>query len=623
MKGIETYDFAGYATRNDMKCSDGRIIRKNAFASMDGKTVPLVWNHNHDDPDDVLGHALLKNRDDGVYAYCKFNDSDRANTVKELVKHGDITSLSIFANGLKQTSNKDVLHGIIREVSVVLAGANPGALIDTVGFAHSDNGDEYEEAIIYTGDELADMEYMQHSDQSDEDKNNKDTQDGGKKEMEDDKTVQEVLDTLNEDQKIAVAALLDAITETVEENQNGGTQMKHNAFDNEYDTTEQDGVLSHSAMCEIINTAKKERGSFKNALEDYMNENGIELAHAASDVGGFVQTSETGNVTELFPEYKDVRPGAPELIYYDQTWVDVVLNGVHKSPISRIRTRHNDIRQIEALRAAGYKKGARKHLNGNFKLATRTTDPQTIYVKNALHKDDINDITDFDYVDYLYNIDKMLLNEELATAIVFGDGRDDGDADKIEETHIRPIYLDDDLYTIHKTINMDTALASLQGTDTSQYFGDNYVFAEAVIEAALTARETYKGSGRLTALMEQHTVNRMLLARDRNGRRIYSTINELTAALNVDKIVTVETMSDKRRTANNKTYRPLIIMMNFSDYSVGSTKGGQVTHFTQFDIDFNQEKSLIETRCSGANTRVYSAIAIEEEVTVPSNGSGD
>ena len=324
------------------------------------------------------------------------------------------------------------------------------------------------------------------------------------------------------------------------------------------------------------------------------------------------------SVDTLFPEYKEVRPGAPELITNDQGWVSVVMNKVHKSPISRIRTSQVDIRNIDALRAKGYKKGSKKDIVGNFNLVRRTTDPQTVYVKNALHRDDIIDIVDFDYVQYLYNIDRMMLNEELATAIMLGDGREDGDENKIAPEHIRPIWLDDDLYTLHVDLDIEGAKAELQGTNTGANFGENYILAEAMINTVLYAREKYKGTGTPDYFCTPHMLNVMLLARDMNGRRIYSSKAELASALNVANIYTAEQFEGKTRTtSDSKTKKLHGIICNLADYSLGATKGGEITHFTQFDIDFNQEKSLLETRCSGALTRVYSAIAIEEDVTSP------
>lgn len=388
--------------------------------------------------------------------------------------------------------------------------------------------------------------------------------------------------------------------------------MKHNVFDN--DQRIQNTVLSHADQEVIIGLAKSSQvGSLQAALEIYAADNDLTLQHDATS-GGFAQSGD-GNVTLLFPEYKDVRPGAPELITNDQGWISIVMKKVHKSPISRIRTSQVDIRKIDALRAKGYEKGKEKKQAGNFKLVRRTTDPQTVYVKNALHRDDIVDITDFDYVQYLYGIDKMMLDEELATAIMLGDGRDEGDPDKISPEHIRPIWLDDDLYTLHVDLDTEAARKELQGTNTGANFGLNYILAEALINTVLYARENYKGSGTPDFFCTPHMLNVMLLARDMNGRRIYSSKAELASGLNVGEIVTAEQFEGKTRTtSDNKTKKLLGIIANLADYSLGSTKGGEVTHFTQFDIDFNQEKSLLETRCSGALTRVYSAIAIEEPV---------
>lgn len=605
-------DFSGWATRNDLLCTDGRTIRKDAFKAQDGQVVPLVWNHNHNDPNNILGHAQLENRDEGVYAYCTFNDSESGKTAKELVKHGDISSLSIFANQLKQ-SGGDVLHGVIREVSLVLAGANSGAFIDSV-MAHGDGSEEVgivlgydENVMLYHADEeeLEDKEETPKKPEKTEPENA------------DGETVSEIFNTLTDKQKNIVYAMMADLsqkeTEVEDDKSKEGDdeEMKHNVF--EQDRTEEKNVLTHADQEFIVQLAKTNNvGSFQTAMRIYEEENGLQ--HDAVS-GGFVQTGE-GNVTNLFPEYQEVRPGAPELITNDQGWVTSVMNKVHKSPISRIRTSQVDIRNIDALRAKGYVKGKQKAQAGNFKLVRRTTDPQTVYVKNALHRDDIIDITDFDYVQYLYYIDRMMLNEELAMAIVLGDGREDGDADKIDPSHIRPIWLDDDLYTLHTDLDVDAAKKELQGTNTGANFGENYIMAEAMINAVLYARENYKGTGTPDMYITPHMLNVMLLARDLNGRRIYDSKAELASAFNVGEIHTAEQFEGKTRTAaGSKKKKLLAIIANLADYSLGATKGGQVTHFTQFDIDFNQEKSLLETRCSGALTRVYSAIAIEEDVT--------
>lgn len=640
------YDFSGWVTRNNIECSDGRTIMKDAFKHNDGQKVPLVWNHQHNSPDNVLGHVMLENREEGVYGYGKFNDTEAGLNTKALVQNGDIDRLSIYANKLKSQANK-VFHGCIREVSLVLAGANPGAYIDSV-VMHGEDAEGEEEGVVYT-DEPIDVS-IEHADKDEksedsaDSENKKDKEEEGK-EMEEKKTIKEVFETMNDEQKNAVYAIVDKALahnsdaedskeedskeednkeedntedtkeeENKENNDKGEDNMKHNVFDN--DNVKKD-VLSHSDEEAILNMAKNSQcGTFQNALAAYAEEN--ELSHAdVAAVGGFSQTAnEAGySVETLFPEHKEVRPGAPELITNDQGWIDVVMNKVHKSPISRIRTSQVDIRNIDSLRAKGYKKGKEKALAGNFNLIRRTTDPQTIYVKNALHRDDIIDITDFDYVKYLYNIDKMNLREELAMAIMLGDGREDGDEAKIFPDHIRPIWTDDELYTLHVDLDVAKARQELQGSDTGAHFGENYVMAEAMINTVLYARENYKGTGTPDYYCTPRMLNVMLLARDMNGRRIYNSKAELASALNVGNIYTAEQFAGKtRKTADGKTKKLAGIICNLNDYSLGATKGGEVTHFTQFDIDFNQQKSLLETRCSGALTRVYSAIAIEEPV---------
>lgn len=610
---MENYDFSGWATRNDLLCGDGRTIRRNAFKDDDGATVPLVWNHQHNDPENVLGHALLENRDDGVYAYCTFNDTEAGQAAKTLVQHGDVRSLSIYANKLKQMG-KDVIHGKIRELSLVLAGANPGAYIDFV-MAHGEDGEDgfiasYDESAIvvcHSGETKAE-EPTKKEEETKMAEDPKKTEGG-------EKTVQDVIDSMTEEQKTVMYAMVGQALEeagvTDEEDDKEEKDMKHNVFDN--DTETQDNFLSHSDQEDILKMAKSSQvGSFQAALEIYADNN--DLQHDAIS-SGFVQQG-SGNIYNLFPEYKEVRPGAPELITNDQGWISVVMNKVHKSPISRIRTSQVDIRNIDALRAHGYTKGKQKKQTGNFSLVRRTTDPQTVYVKSALYRDDIIDITDFDYVQYLYNIDRMQLNEELATAIMLGDGREEGAEDKISAEHIRPIWLDDELYTIHVDIDTEALKAELQGTDTGTYFGKNFIEAESMVNTILYAREKYKGTGTPDLYITPHRLNMMLLARDRNGHRIYSSKAELASALNVGGIYTAEQFEGKVRTTEDTKKKKLhALICNLADYSLGATKGGEITHFTQFDIDFNQQKSLLETRCSGALTRVYSAIAIEEDVT--------
>lgn len=608
---MEKYDFSGWATRNDIRCSDGRTIRRDAFKDCDGKIVPLVWNHQHNDVTNVLGHALLENRPEGVYTYGKFNDTLTGRDAKMQVENGDIKSLSIYANQLRQKGG-DVVYGAIREVSLVLAGANPGAFIDMV-MQHGEDSDD--EAVIFTGEDIqlahsddnsdSDPDPILHAEDTKEDKIVAETDNKPADDKKSEKTVQDVIDTMNEEQKTVMYAMVGEALEaggsdTDNDSEGGSDNMKHNVFDN--DEQNKDGVLTHSEETQLIQFAKDNRMSLKRVLTDYAQDN-EHLAHGIDDI-------ET-----LFPEYKDVRPGAPELITRDLTWVDHVISGVHKSPISRIRTRQADARGTD-LRAFGYQKGKFKKYPGNIKLLKRTTDPQTVYVRDALHRDDIIDITDFDVVKYQYRIMRNNLNEELAMAIMLGDGRDDGDELKIEETHIRPIWTDDELYTIHYDVDLEGMKTQLQGTNTGANFGENYIYAEAIIQSALYAREEYKGSGSLEFYCTPHLLNVMLLARDLNGRRIYSSVNDLTAALNVRAIHTAEQFENKTRTASgSKTKKLLGLFVNLSDYSLGSIRGGEITRFNQFDIDFNQEKYLLETRVSGALTRVYSAIALEEDIT--------
>lgn len=608
--GKAAYDFAGWATRNNLKCADGRTIRANAFADQDGQVVPLVWNHQHNDPYNVLGHALLKNEKDGVRCYATFNDTEQGRNAKALVDSGDITSLSIFANQLKQKGG-DVLHGAIREVSLVLAGANPGAYIDSVSFAHGEESED--EAIIYNEEELELAHADAEPEKKEEEKPMAEVEEKKAPAVKEDseETVKDVFDTLNEKQKTVVYALIGEAIKQAKEGDEGeesdeeDEEMKHNIFEGAPAMDED--VLSHSDEEEIIELAKNPSvQTLKNAMQIFEDNNSLQHDAVAS---GFA----TADVSKLFPEYQDIRPGAPELITYDQGWVNSVMSKVHKSPISRVRTQQVDIRGIDALRAKGYVKGKEKKLAGNFNLVRRTTDPQTIYVRTNLNRDDIVDITDFDYVQYLYNINRIQLNEELATAIMLGDGRDEGDADKISAEHIRPIWLDDELYTIHKDIDKDAVSKELAGT---QSFAENYVYAEGMINTLLYAMEGYKGTGTPDMFITPHMLNVMLLARDLNGRRVYASKAELAQALNVGNIFTCEQFEGKTRTtsdAKKKEIKALIV--NLQDYNIGSTKGGEVSHFTQFDIDFNQEKSLLETRVSGALTRIKSAIAIEEDVT--------
>ena len=612
--GVE-YDFAGWATKNDILCTDGRTIRRDAFAKQDGTKVPLCWGHKHDDVFHVLGHALLKNEPEGVRMYGKFNQTEQGQAALEAVRNGDIDSLSIYAGHLKHNGS-NVVHGQIVEVSLVLAGANSGAKIEDV-FAHSD--DDESEGVIYTGEPI---EVIAHSEEIEEEPEMANELSHADEKNIDDKTVQDVVDTMTEEQQNVMAAIVGVAVEQarkeerekISEEKEEEETVKHNLFE---DTAPQSkNVLSHEDGVEIIKLAKNSSiGSLKTAMEIYAQNNEDILAHGWD--------SET--IGQLFPEYKDVKPGAPELITRDQGWVTAVLNGVHKSPISRIRTRQTDIRDLDDpsqnLRGQGYNRSVnsgRKDKIGNFKLLSRTTDPQTVYVMDEIHRDDIIDITDFDIVKYQYDIMRMLLNEELAVDFMIGDGREDGDAHKVSEEHIRPIWKDDELYTIHADVDIEAAREEIQGSNTSANFGENYIYAEAIITAALYARETYKGSGRLDFFCTPHLLNVMLLARDLNGRRIYDSTQDLARALNVKNIYTAEQFEDKTRVvgegASARTKKLLGLFVDLEDYHVGATKGGEITSFKDFDINFNKYQQLIETRVSGANTRVKSAIALEEEV---------
>ena len=617
------YDFSGWATRNDLVCADGRTIRKGAFKHCDGMSVPIVWNHQHDDVDNILGHAILEERKDGMYAYCFLNETESGKAAKQIVQHGDVHMLSIYANGLKQVPNgngKDVVHGDIREVSLVVGGANPGAFIDFVDLAHGDGAEQ--EVIIGTGEAPS----LYHSSE----KPPLITPKSGEKPKEDPKpteepkedpkpedkpkegeTVQDVVDSMTEKQRTVMYALIAATAEELGKGSNSGSDksdktkggdntMKHNVFDRE---ETKDTVLCHAAQGEILALAKQNSvGTFQNALGIYLEQN-EELAHGID------------NIEALFPEFKDVRPGAPELVTRDQGWVTVVMNKVHKQPFSRIRTRQMDARN-DSIRSHGYKKGDKKTTSVNMSLVARTTDPQTIYRTEPLNRDDILDITDFDVVEYQYGEMKLNLKEEVAVSIMVGDGRDPGDQHKISEDHIRSIWNDKEIYTIHKDVDLEAAKKELQGTNTGANFGDKYVYSEAVIEAALYAREGYKGTGIPDFYCTPHNLNTMLLARDRNGRKLYNGKADIITALNVKDIYTAEQFDGLIRTDDaGKGHELIGIFVNLEDYTVGCAKGGEITRFEQFDIDFNQNKQMIETRLSGALTRIASAIVLEMPVS--------
>lgn len=608
---MSNYDFSGWATRFNVRCSDGRTIRESAFKHCDGAKVPLVWNHQHSDVKNVLGNVILEHRDEGVYAYGKCNNTEDGKYALELIQHGDIVALSIHANQLKQQGG-DVLHGTIREVSLVLAGANPEAFIDNV-IRHGESSDE--EAIIYTGGEGI---VLNHADEE--------IQNGEETDMEqenmqqeniqhaDEKTVKDVYDSFTEEQKNVVHFLIgqaledagadeDDDEEEVEHSEGGNNEMKHNVFDTEQ--PRQQGVLTHADQTAIIEMAKKPGvGSLREAIAQYTEQNEA-LSH------GF----EAETMGQLFPEYKNLGPAAPEKLENDNSWVDYVLAKVHKSPISRIRTRKMDLRD-EHFRALGYTDREKaKKMGPLMKLKSRTTDPQTVYRKDELHRDDIIDITDFDVVAYQYGVMKQDLKRELALAYLIGDGRDDVDEDKISEDHIRSIWNDEELYTIHETVDIAKMKTELQGTETNAHFGENYIYAEAIIQHALYAREKYKGSGNMDLFCTPHLLNVMLLARDLNGRRIYNSKTDLAAALNVNSIHTIEQFEGKIRTDKEGGKHKLLgLFVNLNDYTVGATKGGEITKFEDFDIDFNKFKYLLETRQSGTLTEVLAAIALEEPV---------
>ena len=567
---MESYDFSGWATRNNLLCGDGRTIRKNAFIDCDGKTVPLVWNHNHDETNNVLGHALLENREEGVYAYCSFNDTESGRTAKKLVQHGDVKSLSIYANKLKQIGG-DVVHGTIRELSLVLAGANPGAFIDTV-LSHGEDG---EESIIAGWDENI---MLYHSaDKEEEKKEEEIVTDKEKKTEKDDneKTVKDVVDSMTEEQRNVLYALVGEAVAAKDEEENGGDdEMKHNLFDN--DEIEQGDVLTHADMEMIISDAKR-YGSLKESF----------LAHA-EDYG-------ITNIDYLFPDAKNLDT-PPQFIKRDDSWVSKVMNGTHHTPFSRIKSMFADITEDEA-RAKGYIKGKLKK-EEVFSLLKRTTTPTTIYKKQKLDRDDVIDITDFDVVAWLKSEMRMMLDEEIARAILVGDGRLSSSDDKINESNIRPIWTDEDLYTIKATVT----------TSSSASDEDN---AKAAIKAIIKSRKNYKGSGNPTLFTTEDFVTDCLLIEDTTGRRIYNSVTDLATTLRVKEIVTVEVMEGLKRTVETDTHNLIGIIVNLADYNVGADKGGAVNMFDDFDIDYNQQKYLIETRCSGALIKPYSAIAIE------------
>lgn len=596
------YHCSGWVTKNDLKCSDGRTIRKDAFKHCDGMTVPVVWNHCHNDPLNVLGHALLENRNEGVYGYITFNDTEAGKNAKTLVEHRDVRGLSIYANQLKQQGG-NVLHGAIREVSLVLAGANPGAYIDSV-IVH---GEESEESgVIYTGEEIE----MFHSEEEQEESKEEENVADEIKHAEGEETVQDVIDTFNEKQKTVFYAMIGQALKSdgADEDEEEDEDVKHNVFDQE--EVQKGNVLSHADEMAIIEMAKKSNvGSFKEALKIFAKENGV-IQHSEDNVGVFE------NYSVLFPELELLKKGEPETLYkYDQSWVGPALAKIHKSPFSRIRTRYADARLAE-LKAKGYQnKGDQKTAMGQISMINRETTPQTIYIKDALHRDDIVDITDFSIIEYQWKQMRRILDETMVLAAMVGDGREIDDPDKIKEGNIRPIWKDNEEYTIHVDVDIEAAKKELQGSDTGVHFGENYIYAEAIITAALYSREKFKGTGTPDFYCTPHLVNVMLLARDLNGRRIYDSKADLAKALNCNSIVEVEHFEGLIRTTEGGDKKALLgLFVNLNDYTFGSTRGGEITKFEDFDMDVNQKKFMLETRLSGSLYRLKSAIALEQPV---------
>ena len=573
------YDFSGWATKNNIKCSDGRTILRDAFKHNDGQTVPLVWNHQHNESANVLGHAVLENREEGVYAYCTFNDTEAGKNAKLLVEHGDVTALSIYANQLKQNGS-NVMHGTIREVSLVLAGANPGAFIDSI-IRHGEFCED--EAVIYTGENLS----LEHADQKPSDKDDKageDDKGDGKVEGNKEKTIKDVVDSMSEEQKNVLYALVGQALEgkemaqsAIEENNNiedGGEQeMKHNVFEGR--ETDKKDVLSHDAMETIFKDAKR-YGSLKESFLAHADQYGIK------------------DIEWLFPDAKNVNM-PPDFIKRDDSYVQKVMRGVHHVPFSRIKSMHADITADQA-RAKGYIKGKLKK-EEVFTLLKRTTTPTTIYKKQKLDRDDVVDITDFDVVAWLKMEMRMMLDEEIARAILVGDGRLSSDDDKINEMCIRPIATDADLYCVKAPVTVASAATEDE-------------IAKAFIRTVIKSRKEYKGSGSPTLFTTEDVLTNCLLLEDKNGRIIYDTVDKLATALRVKEIVTVEVMEGAKTKVESQDKPLMALMVNLVDYYVGADKGGAVNMFDDFDIDYNQQKYLMETRCSGALVKPYSAVAV-------------
>ena len=589
------YDFGGWATRNNIQCSDGRTIMKDAFKQNDGQKVPLVWNHQHNDPSEVLGHALLENREDGVYAYCKFNNTESGQTAKSLVMNGDVDKLSIYANKLKSQMN-NVIHGCIREVSLVLAGANPGAYIDSV-IVHGEGAEAEEEVIIYNDGEISLSEdetdiseetpedgEIEHSDDANKEKEDSTKMEDEKKE----KTVQDIIDTMNDEQKEAMYAIGGQALEdqangngdNADEEDGGEEDMKHNVFDNDNN----DEVLQHSEIIAEAMADGKKYGSLRESFLQHAAINNIE------------------NLDKLFPDATELYK-EPYMIEKDNSWVAKVMNAVKHTPFSRVKTTFGRMNE-ETARAKGYIKGNKK-ANIALSVLNRVTTPTTVYIKNEIDRDDVIDITDFDVVAWQKREMRKQLDKELALAMLLGDGRDVSDQNKINEQNIRPVVSDDAMYTIKYTVT--------KGKDYTQEgnsYSDNDSRTKGIIRAAIRSRKDYKGSGTPTFFTTEDVLTDMLLIEDQNGRRIYNNINDLATALRCKEIVTIPEMEAE-------AYKDIYgIIVNMADYTAGADKGGSVNMFDDFDIDYNQMKYLIETRMSGALTVPYSAIVLKKEASV-------
>lgn len=582
------YDFSGWATRNNIECSDGRTIMKDAFKDNDGQKVPLVWNHQHDDPNEVLGHALLENRDEGVYAYCKFNDTESGQTAKSLVLNGDVDKLSIYANKLKSNMNQ-VIHGCIREVSLVLAGANPGAYIDSV-VVHADGAEDEEEGTIYTDEQISvNVEHSENKSEEKEETKMNDNSEMKHAETETgEKTVQEVFDTLTEEQKEVVYAI---IGEAVEEAKNdagdedegeeeGEENMKHNVFDND---NNREDVLAHSEFVKSAIADAKKYGSMRESFIAHAEEAGLEW-------------NENNDFTPLFPDATNINR-EPVMVEKDNSWVAKVMAQVKHSPFSRVKNTLGRMDETTA-RAKGYIKGKKK-TNLQMAVLNRVTTPTTVYIKNDIDRDDVIDITDFDVVAWQKKEMRKQLDKELALAMLLGDGRDVSDQYKINEQNIRPVVSDDDLYTIKYVVT-----EGVDYNNAGNSHSENDSLAKGIIRAALKARKEYKGSGRPTFYTTEDCLTDMLLIEDQNGRVIYDSIDKLATALRVDEIVTIPEMESRKDIYG--------IIVNLNDYTAGADKGGSVNMFDDFDIDYNQMKYLMETRMSGALTQPYSAIVLKK-----------